>query len=41
MGGLNVSCARILWVVEYVFVGGAIVYGDGQVVVLGVSPVGR
>ena len=35
------SCARILWVVEYVFAGGAIVYDDDQVVVLGVSPVGR
>ena len=40
MGGLKESCARILWVVEYVFAGAAIVYDDGQVVVLGVSPVG-
>ncbi len=40
-GGLNVSCARILWVVKYMFASGAIVYGDGQVVVLRVSPVGR
>ena len=39
-GGLNESCAMVLWVVEYVFVGAAIVYDGGQVVVLGVSPLG-